>query len=100
MYAMVVNAQKKAQAELDAVVGTSRLPDFSDRPSLPYLEALFREVLRWHPVLPLDVSHAASEDDIYNGYFIPKGLFLRSSHSPCHFLIQIQEQPLYLIYGT
>ncbi|KAG5722533.1 O-methylsterigmatocystin oxidoreductase [Termitomyces sp. T112] len=75
MYAMVVNvdAQKKAQVELDAVVGASRLPDFSDRPNLPYLEALFREVMRWHPVLPLGVSHAALKDDIYNGYFIPKG---------------------------
>ncbi|KAG5336897.1 hypothetical protein C0989_011601 [Termitomyces sp. Mn162] len=88
MYAMVVNvdAQNKAQVELDAVVGTSRLPDFSDRPNLPYLEALFREVMRWHPVLPLGVSHAALEDDIYNGYFIPKGLF-ESSHLPCSHLI-------------
>ncbi|KAG6886455.1 hypothetical protein C0992_003898 [Termitomyces sp. T32_za158] len=69
-----VEAQQKAQDEIDAVIGTNRLPDFSDRPNLPYVEALFREVMRWHPVLPLGVSHAASEDDIYEGYFIPKGL--------------------------
>ncbi|KAG6868891.1 hypothetical protein C0993_008189 [Termitomyces sp. T159_Od127] len=74
MYAMVVNveAQQKAQDEIDAVIGTNRLPDFSDRPNLPYVEALFREVMRWHPVLPLGVSHATSEDDVYNGYYIPK----------------------------
>jgi len=39
-------AQKRAQAEIDAVVGTGRLPNFDDRKSLPYVEALFREVDR------------------------------------------------------
>jgi cytochrome P450 len=66
-------AQKKAQNELDTVIGTHRLPEFQDRPSLPYVEALYREVMRWKPVLPLGVAHAASEDDVYEGYFIPKG---------------------------
>ncbi|KAF7346270.1 Cytochrome p450 [Mycena sanguinolenta] len=65
--------QKKAQTEIDTVVGTHRLPEFKDRPSLPYVEALYREVLRWRPVLPLGAAHASSTDDIYNGYFIPKG---------------------------
>ncbi|KAG6906360.1 hypothetical protein DXG01_014314 [Tephrocybe rancida] len=75
LYAMVVSyeAQKKAQDEIDRVVGNKRLPDFSDRESMPYLEAVFREVMRWHPVTPLGISHATSEDDIYKGYFIPKG---------------------------
>ncbi|KAG6918162.1 hypothetical protein DXG01_016147 [Tephrocybe rancida] len=75
LYAMVVSyeAQKKAQDEIDSIVGNKRLPDFSDRESMPYLEAVFREVMRWHPVTPLGVSHAPSEDDIYKGYFIPKG---------------------------
>jgi cytochrome P450 len=38
--------QEKAQQELDSVVGSDRLPEFSDRKSLPYLEALVQEVLR------------------------------------------------------
>ncbi|PPQ99411.1 hypothetical protein CVT24_005398 [Panaeolus cyanescens] len=67
------DAQKKAQAELDAVVGPGRLPDFSDLPSLPYLDALMKETLRWHQVVPFGVAHTTSEDDEYNGYFIPKG---------------------------
>jgi len=73
--AMVVypETQRKAQAELDAVVGNGRLPDFSDRDSLPYTEAFFREVLRWAPVTPLALVHATSSDDVYNGYFIPAG---------------------------
>ena len=45
--------QKRAQAEIDAIVGTERLPDFGDRSSLPYIEAVYRETLRWHPVAPL-----------------------------------------------
>jgi cytochrome P450 len=47
------SAQAKAQEELDRVVGRDRLPDFNDSPNLPYLNALVREVLRWHPVGPV-----------------------------------------------
>jgi len=73
-FAMAVHPeiQKKAQYQIDAVIG-SRLPEFEDRSSLPYVEALYREVMRWRPVLPLGVAHAASADDTYEGYFIPKG---------------------------
>lgn len=35
---------RKAQAQLDAVVGRSRLPSVADRPNLPYIEAFVREV--------------------------------------------------------
>ena len=45
--------QVKAQAELDAVVGSERLPCFNDRDSLPYINAVCKEVLRWHTVAPL-----------------------------------------------
>ncbi|KAJ6466205.1 cytochrome P450 [Mycena sanguinolenta] len=41
--------QKKAQAEIDTVIGAGRLPEFEDRPSLPFVEALYREVMRWKP---------------------------------------------------
>ncbi|KAK7676144.1 hypothetical protein QCA50_020895 [Cerrena zonata] len=64
---------RKAQAQLDAVVGRTRFPSAEDRPNLPYIEAIIREVLRWHNIGPLGVPHASSEDDIYEGYFIPKG---------------------------
>ena len=43
---------KKAQAELDAVVGQDRLPNFADRERLPYINALVLEVIRWHSVVP------------------------------------------------
>ena len=47
------DAQERAQAEIDAVVGIDRLPTFEDRSSLPYVEAVLRETLRWNPVFPL-----------------------------------------------
>jgi len=37
---------RKAQMEIDNVLGSQRLPNFDDRSSLPYVEAFFREVLR------------------------------------------------------
>ncbi|KAI0367633.1 O-methylsterigmatocystin oxidoreductase [Pilatotrama ljubarskyi] len=66
-------AQKRAQEELDRVVGPNRLPDFFDRGSLPYIKALVKEVIRWHSVVPLGVSHRAIDEDEYNGYRIPAG---------------------------
>jgi cytochrome P450 len=75
IYAMTCHplAQKKAQEEIDSIIGNQRLPTYEDRASLPYIDALFREVMRWRPVLPLGIPHAATKDDIYEGYFIPKG---------------------------
>ncbi|KAF9036068.1 cytochrome P450 [Hymenopellis radicata] len=67
---------RKAQAEIDAVVGTDRLPTFADREHLPYVNALAKEVLRWNTVVPLAVPHRASQDGVHNGYFIPKGALI------------------------
>ena len=48
--------QKKAQREIDLHIGSSRLPSFKDRPNLPYVVALAKEVLRWHAVAPQGVQ--------------------------------------------
>ena len=71
--AMYPNAQKKAQEELDRVVGKDRLPDFQDQDSLPYINALIMELLRWHPVAPVGVPHRSLAADVYNGWYIPAG---------------------------
>ena len=68
--------QRKAQAELDSVVGADRLPTHDDRPALPYINAIVKEALRWQNVLPLGVHHLTTEDMVYNGYFIPEGTLL------------------------
>ena len=45
--------QKRAQAELDSVISRDRLPTYDDKPRLPYIEAMSKELLRWHMVTPL-----------------------------------------------
>jgi len=63
------DVQRKAQAEIDQIVGNSRLPKFSDEGALPYVQAVLKETLRWHPVTPLAVSHRVTESDTYEGYY-------------------------------
>ncbi|KAH9927105.1 cytochrome P450 [Epithele typhae] len=65
--------QKKAQAELDSVIGHGQLPTLADRERLPYLNAILLEVLRWIPVAPMGFPHLSTEDDFHKDYFIPKG---------------------------
>ncbi|KAF9067312.1 cytochrome P450 1 [Rhodocollybia butyracea] len=85
LLAMIQNpdVQSKAQAEIDHVIGRDRLPTLEDRRSLPYVESVYREVMRMHPPLPLSSRyfltfcighfHVSIEDDFYRGYHIPKG---------------------------
>lgn len=44
---------KKAQAEVEAKVGPDRLPTFDDRESLPYVNAVCTELIRWNVVIPM-----------------------------------------------
>lgn len=75
LLAMILHpeVQIKAQEEIDRVVGDSRLPDFSDREGLPYVEAVYLETLRWRPTIPCSIPHLTTTSDVYNGYYIPKG---------------------------
>jgi len=50
--AMHPDVQRKAQAEIDAVVGQDRLPDFNDRDNLPFVNAIVKETFRWHSIIP------------------------------------------------
>jgi cytochrome P450 len=67
------DALAKAQAEIDAIIGPDRLPGVQDRQSLPYVNALIKEVLRFEPVTPMGLLHSTTDDDVFEGCFIPKG---------------------------
>ncbi|GJE91706.1 cytochrome P450 [Phanerochaete sordida] len=67
--------QQKAQAELDRVVGPDRLPGVEDRDSLPYVNAILKEIFRWQPILSM-LPRTSNQDDEYTGYFIPKGTYM------------------------
>nr|GAT45353.1 cytochrome P450 [Mycena chlorophos] len=60
--ALYPTIQSKAQTEIDALLSApgGMFPTFEHKASLPYVEALLPEVLRWRPVLPLSVPHATS----------------------------------------
>lgn len=68
--------QTKAQAELDHVLGQGRTPTFGDEKSLPYLMAVVKETFRWHPVAPFTTPRLTTEDDVYQGYHLPKGTII------------------------
>jgi cytochrome P450 len=67
------DVQKKAQDEIDCILGGNRLPSFADKSSLPYISCIVWECLRWNPVTPMGLAHYVTQDDEYNGYRIPKG---------------------------
>ena len=60
---MVLNphVQARARQEIDAVIGTDRLPTIADRKDLPYIGALVKEILRWNPVTPLGAFYAHNQ---------------------------------------
>ncbi|TCD67842.1 hypothetical protein EIP91_011904 [Steccherinum ochraceum] len=61
------------QAEIDAVVGHDRVPNFEDMKSLPFTAAFALEVHRWRPIFPMSINHRALKDVVWNGYVIPAG---------------------------
>jgi len=71
--AICPSVQAKAQQEIDRVIGTKRLPTCADRERLPYVDAMVKEVLRWHPVAPMGLPHTSTKEDVINGYCIPEG---------------------------
>ena len=73
--AMALNqpAQKRAQIELDTVVGAQRMPTVADMANLPYLAACIKESMRLHTLVPNGGARVAPKDDIVNGYFIAAG---------------------------
>ncbi|GLJ32549.1 hypothetical protein SUGI_0654970 [Cryptomeria japonica] len=63
---------KKAQKELEEVIGLNRKVEESDIDRLPYLHAIVKEVFRLHPALPLALPHRADNSCEVAGYMIPK----------------------------
>lgn len=97
LLAMVRNPHvyKRAQEEMDHVVGRDRLPNTADRDALPYLNAIIEELYRWRPGVPLGepllglsvevltvgayttaLPHRLMSDDEYRGFNIPGGCMI------------------------
>ncbi|XP_065855058.1 iridoid oxidase-like [Euphorbia lathyris] len=65
-------SMRRAKEELNRVVGLKRKVEESDIDHLPYLQAVIKESMRLHPIVPLLVPRNAIEDTNFMGYFIPK----------------------------
>ncbi|KAF8974973.1 cytochrome P450 [Cyathus striatus] len=72
LMALHPDVQENAKKEIKSIIGNNRLPTFSDRLNLPYIDALLKEVLRFHTVGRTGIPHRATKDDIYEGYLIPR----------------------------
>ncbi|KAL1741146.1 cytochrome P450 [Schizophyllum fasciatum] len=66
----------RAQEEIDRVVGSSRLPSFEDRPSMPYFDCVLKECFRWNVPVPSAIPHRLMQDDIYKGCLIPEDAYV------------------------
>ncbi|KAF6828840.1 cytochrome p450 oxidoreductase [Colletotrichum plurivorum] len=102
--ALFPEVQKRAQAEIDAVVGSDRLPVASDRKSLPYVDALVKEIIRWHPIVPMGLPHTNEKDAEYKGYRIPKHAILMPNvwlftHDPTVYPDPFQVRPERFLKG-
>jgi cytochrome P450 len=87
------DAMKKGQAELDAVLGSSRFPTFDDKDKLPYIDAIVKETLRWRPVSAGGIPHAVIQDDEYMGYHIPAGATVIGNHWSMHLDENVYNDP-------
>ncbi|XP_038060380.1 cytochrome P450 2J6-like [Patiria miniata] len=68
--------QKRVQDELENIVGRDRLPQLSDKPKLPYTQAVLSEIQRVGCIAPLSIPHRCLEDTAVSGYHIPKGALI------------------------
>jgi cytochrome P450 len=92
MMTVYPDVQRRAQAEIDRVVGKDRLTTIEDQKALPFTMAVIKEVLRFAPVVPTGTEHISTRspvflpmfksaglphrvtrDDVYQGFRIPKG---------------------------
>ena len=65
------DTMKKAQKELEEVVGLDRIVLESDLPKLQYLKAVIKETFRLHPIAVMMIPHVSKEDCIVaNKYLI------------------------------
>ncbi|KAF8164364.1 cytochrome P450 [Mycena galopus ATCC 62051] len=68
-----LDIQKKAQAHIDAVIADGRMPTFSDRPLLAYIDGILKKIMRYFRLNSFAFPHQLIDDEEYNDYFIPAG---------------------------
>ncbi|XP_061095520.1 cytochrome P450 2J2-like [Conger conger] len=85
--------QEKVQAEIDRVIGQSRLPSMADRANMPYTDAVIHEIQRMGNIVPLNAFRMASKDTTLGGYFLPKGTSVLTNLTSVMFDKTVWETP-------
>ncbi|PVF91786.1 cytochrome P450, partial [Serendipita vermifera] len=67
---------QRVYQEICSITQGQRLPKISDRVNLPFTEAVFKEAVRMYPFMTLGVPHVNNQDEILEGYLIPKGTLI------------------------
>ncbi|CAG7852712.1 O-methylsterigmatocystin oxidoreductase Short=OMST oxidoreductase; AltName: Full=Aflatoxin B synthase; AltName: Full=Aflatoxin biosynthesis protein Q; AltName: Full=Cytochrome P450 64 [Serendipita indica DSM 11827] len=68
--------QIKIQEEIDEVVGHDQVPNINNISKLKIFNAVWKESFRWNASVPLGVPHMSTQEDVWNGYYIPKQTIL------------------------
>nr|BAU59410.1 cytochrome P450 82D125 [Fallopia sachalinensis] len=85
---------KKAQEELNGIVGKNKQVNESDITKLVYLQAILKETLRLYPPAPLSAPREFNEDCTVGGYHVKKGTRLIVNLSKIHRDPRVWEDPM------
>ncbi|GME61140.1 putative cytochrome P450 [Neofusicoccum parvum] len=95
--ALFPQVQRKAQEEIDRVIGNDRPPQDEDAINLPYVRQVVQELHRWFTVAPVGLPHAASEEINWRGFTIPKGTGLIFNTMAMHHDPKVYPEPYLFI---
>lgn len=84
---------KKAQSEIDARVGHSRLITEADVAELPYLRHIILETMRLHPPVSILMPHRSSAECAVGGFRVPAGTVLLVNIWEIHHSPEIWDDP-------
>ncbi|XP_052768718.1 cytochrome P450 2C15-like [Mya arenaria] len=76
--------QERMFSEIEAHVGTSRLPSVKDRTVLTYVEAFYTEILRFCDLAIVGGFHSTPVDVVFRGYTIPANTLVIPDLSSVH----------------
>lgn len=88
LVAILLPHSEKVQAEIDRVIGQYRQPNMTDRPNMPYTDAVIHEFQRMGNIVPAGFPKMASKDTTLGGYFIPKVKNYNWTHTEMNFKLQ------------
>ncbi|KAF8788486.1 Cytochrome P450 2C38 like protein [Argiope bruennichi] len=79
------DVQRKVQEELDSVVGRERLPSWTDKQNLPYMDATIQELYRKAALFLVLTMYSNFKETTIEGYRIPKRSIVIANLYSIHF---------------